>query len=63
MIKLELNEKSANFLIRILENSLENYDLFTDVDEDSYEFFDKNFQDEILTIRNTLIKLKGLSNE
>jgi hypothetical protein len=63
MIKLELNEKSAHFLIKILENSLDNYELFTDIDENSYEFFDKNFHDEILTIRNTLIKVRGLNDE
>lgn len=41
-------------LNRILNNALDNPELFTDVDEDYNEFFDSALHSDIKTIRNTV---------
>jgi len=54
MVELKLDKTKATSLLRILNNALDNYELFTDVDEDNYERFDDNFNMDIRKIRDTL---------
>jgi hypothetical protein len=54
MINLELSKTNALSLLKILNNSLDNYELFTDVDDDNYERFDDEFNINIRKIRDNL---------
>lgn len=58
MIKLELDDVQAWFLTQILDNALDNYDLFTTVDENDEETFDKDFHEEIISIRDKLLEIR-----
>lgn len=58
MIKLELDNVQAWFLTQILDNALDNYDLFTTVDENDEETFDKDFREEIISIRDKLLEIR-----
>ncbi len=58
MIKLELDEPQAWFLSVILERALDNYDLFTNVDENDEETFDEDFHAEIRSLSNKLDALR-----
>lgn len=60
MIKLELCDTQAWFLTQILDNAIDNYDLFNTVDENDNETFDNEFHEEILNIRDTLLKIRGM---
>jgi len=57
-IQLELDETEAWFLTQILDNSLDNYELFTTVDDDDYETFDKDFHSEVKSIRDKLLTIR-----
>ena len=59
MITLKLDEQEAWFLTQILDNALDNHDLFVTCDEDDEETFDEEFHTEVLNIRDNLIKLRG----
>jgi hypothetical protein len=57
--EIVLNSEYLEPLIRILDNSLDNYELFTDVNvDDDEEFFDNHFHKSIVEIRNELLKIK-----
>lgn len=43
MTTLNLPDSDMKALIRILDNALSNPELFTDVDEDGYEKFNRDF--------------------
>ncbi len=58
MIKLELDDVQAWFLTQILDNALDNYELFTTVDENDEETFDKDFHEEIISIRDKLLEIR-----
>lgn len=58
MIKLELDDVEAWFLTQILDNALDNPELFTTVDENDDETFDSDFHKEIVDIRNKLIEIR-----
>jgi hypothetical protein len=58
MIKLELDEPSAWFLTQILDNALDNHELFYTTDEDDYQTFDKEFHAEVISIRDKLLELR-----
>ena len=58
MINLELDEPQAWFLSVILERALNNYDLFTNVDENDEETFDEDFHREILSLVDQLDALR-----
>lgn len=58
MIKLELDESQAWFLSVILERALDNYELFTTVDENDEETFDDDFHNEILSVADKLDALR-----
>ena len=51
---MTLDMKELKQLIKILNNSLSNPELFTDVDENDYEFFDSKFHGDIKVIRNKI---------
>jgi hypothetical protein len=56
---MELTKVELKNLVRLLDNALDNYELFTDVNDDNYETFDAEFHQIIKNIRNNL---KGESN-
>jgi hypothetical protein len=58
-----LDTKQLKQLIRILNNALANPELFTDVDEDSYEFFDSNFHGDIKVIKNKIELMLDVRSE
>jgi hypothetical protein len=58
MIKLELDEQEAWFLTQILDNALDNHDLFLTVDENDEETFDGDFHDSVMDTRNKLIEVR-----
>jgi hypothetical protein len=57
-IQLELDETEAWFLTQILDNSLDNYELFTTVDDDDDETFDEDFHSEVKSIRDKLLTIR-----
>jgi hypothetical protein len=58
MIKLELDEQSAWFLTQILDNALDNHELFYTTDEDDEETFDEEFHAEVISIRDKLLEIR-----
>ena len=51
---LELGTNQTKQLLRILDNALDNSDLFTSIDRNDEEVFDPSFYSEIKEIRNRL---------
>ena len=58
MIKLELDDMQAWFLTQILDNVSDRYDLFYTMDENDEETFDKDFHEEIISIRDKLLEIR-----
>lgn len=59
MFKLELCDKQIKALTQILNNALDNYELFLTLNDDD-EIFDHEFYKEIKQIRNKLLT-KGIN--
>lgn len=58
MIKLKLDDVQAWFLTQILDNVSDQYDLFYTMDENDEETFDKDFHEEIISIRDKLLEIR-----
>ena len=56
---LNLTDNDMTALIRILDNALSNPELFTDVDEDGYEKFNRDFFNQINDLKRILVLIKG----
>ena len=56
---LNLTDNDMTALIRILDNALSNPELFTDVDEDGYEKFNRDFFNQINDLKRILVLTKG----
>jgi hypothetical protein len=52
MINLELRQIKQ--LAKMLDRALENPELFSEVDDEGYEFFDSSFHSDIKSIRNVI---------
>lgn len=58
---MELSKQEIADLIRILDNALDNPELFITLDENDYEIFDNQFHQNVKKIKNAL-KNKGEGN-
>ena len=59
MTTLNLPDSDMKALIRILDNALSNPELFTDVDEDGYERFNRDFFKQIKDLKQVFENSNG----
>lgn len=56
-MKIDLELRQLKQLTKILNNSLDNPELFSDVNEFGYEYFDTSFHKDVKNIRDTLERM------